>query len=69
MTSKPFTLPDRGDGQVKTLRRFRAPTSSPSYRCRMGHLLFAVALFVGLVLIVEWLFLRHDEKKRADKRF
>jgi hypothetical protein len=35
----------------------------------MGHLLFAVALFVGLVLIVEWLFLRHDEKKRPDKRF
>jgi heme A synthase len=35
----------------------------------MGHLVFAVALFVGLVLIVEWVFMRRDEKKRADRRF
>jgi hypothetical protein len=35
----------------------------------MGHLLFAVALFVGLVLIVEWVFLRRDEKKRDGRRF
>jgi hypothetical protein len=35
----------------------------------MGHLVFAIALFVGLVLIVEWVFMRRDEKKRADRRF
>jgi hypothetical protein len=35
----------------------------------MGQLLFAVALFVGLVLIVEWVFLRIDERKRTGKRF
>jgi hypothetical protein len=35
----------------------------------MGHLLFAAALFVGLVLIVEWVFLRRDEKKQDGRRF
>jgi hypothetical protein len=29
----------------------------------MGHLLFAIAFFVGLCLIVEWVFLRRDEKR------
>ena len=54
---------------MKTLRRFSVPTASVSYRHWMGHLLFAAALFVGLVLIVEWVLLRRDEKKRADRRF
>ena len=34
----------------------------------MGHLLFAAALFVGLGLIVEWVFLRLDEKKQGSRR-
>ena len=33
----------------------------------MGHVLFAIAFFVGVCLIVEWVFLRREEK-RAGKR-
>ena len=33
----------------------------------MGHLVFAIAAFVGLCLLVEWVFLRLDE--RENKRF
>jgi hypothetical protein len=35
----------------------------------MGHLVFAVALFIGLVLIVEWFLMRRDEKKRDGRRY
>ena len=29
----------------------------------MGHLLFAIAFFVGVCLIVQWVFLRREEKR------
>lgn len=29
----------------------------------MGHVVFAIAFFVGLCLIVEWVFQRRDEKR------
>ena len=34
----------------------------------MGHLVFAIALLVGLCLLVEWVFQRLDEK-RDGRRF
>jgi hypothetical protein len=35
----------------------------------MGHLVFAIALFFGLVVIGQWVMLRRDEKKRDAGRF
>jgi heme A synthase len=40
---------------------------SPPYGYGMGHLLFAIAFFVGLCLIAEWVFLRSDEKRKNNR--
>ena len=42
--------------------------ANSAYGAGMGHLLFAIAFLVGVCLIVEWIFLRRDEK-RAERRF
>jgi hypothetical protein len=35
----------------------------------MGHVVFAIAFFVGLCLLVEWVFQRLDEKRDDRKRY
>ena len=55
--------------RVETLRRFRASKPSLAYGHGMGHVVFAIAFFVGLCLLVEWVFQRLDEKRDDRKRF
>ena len=54
---------DEPEGHCDAARTFSAPGPLAVYGQRMGHVLFAIALFVGVCLIVEWFFARRAEKK------